>query len=240
MSRTILGISVGVALWALSVGSAAQAQCLSLSVGVGGVGDATPRRLPIGDPINDALLREAAYFRQTLRVEAPLYYYMEDGIPNAYARPRGPVVLGTLLLRKCQSDDGQYFMLSLGYVMAHEYGHQFQFRMTRNQVDQSPVTELQADILAGYWAGQRLVSQGFGGVEAPRSVILRKAKNIGDYVFGHPNHHGTPDQRERATQAGFDAGEEAKFGNLAASFGRKAQELYDWSRAEAEAIYRRR
>lgn len=170
---------------------------------------------------------------------ASLYWFDErDQGANAYAEQGGNVVLGVKLLRECQARDRDLFMLSMGYIMAHEYGHQFQFKLAGTDFRPGTVAELQADILAlaGYWAAQRLVDQGFGGHRVPRDVILRKAYSIGDYAFGNPQHHGTPDQRHHATQVGFDAGEAKQFGNLDTSYGTNARELYQWNLRKARAI----
>lgn len=85
-------------------------------------------------------------------------------------------------------------------ILAHEYGHQVQFRLGRfddhaGTPEATRETELEADALGGYYLshprGERLRAQ---RVEA----FVRADHAVGDCSFASPGHHGTPDQRAAA------------------------------------------
>ena len=98
-------------------------------------------------------------------------------------------------------------MESLGYgdvaprgILAHEYGHQVQYRLGRfeghrRNAEDTRETELEADAFAAYYLshprGERLRNK--------RVVAyLMVDREVGDCSFTSNGHHGTPNQRERA------------------------------------------
>ncbi|MGH9611703.1 MAG: hypothetical protein ACRD4P_01335, partial [Bryobacteraceae bacterium] len=132
----------------------------------------------------------------------------------------GNVLLGQRLANRYLSGhDVGYALQALAYIAAHEYGHQFQFRMTLGQIPGGPAAELQADAIAGYWIGMRLreqVEEGLSEQEARKIISLdeRAAYDIGDYLFDSPDHHGTPGQRHAAVAEGIKSGYERRVGAI--------------------------
>jgi GMP synthase-like glutamine amidotransferase len=172
-------------------------------------------RLQPSSEFNQRLLLEEAEWQRRLQVTAELFVIPAD---NAYAEPGGNVLLGQQLADQYVSKhDAAYAFQALGYIAAHEYGHQFQFRMTSGKIAGGPATELQADAIAGYWIGMRLreqVDQGLSGEEAKAVISIdeKAAFDIGDYLFGSPSHHGTPAQRHAAVRQGIKSGYAHQFG----------------------------
>ncbi|KYC43340.1 metalloprotease [Scytonema hofmannii PCC 7110] len=88
---------------------------------------------------------------------------------------------------------------ALAYIIGHEYAHAmqtaygFQPRVT-------PISELQADCLAGVYLGliPNIVFDKRDILE-----IATLAHRIGDYQWGQRHHHGTPEQRVRAVILGM-------------------------------------
>lgn len=88
---------------------------------------------------------------------------------------------------------------ALAYVVAHEYAHAMQ-RAYRIYNSSTPVNELEADCLAGYYLAA-IPNVTFD--ENDIYEIRNMAESIGDYHFLHPQHHGTPEQRMNAVLAGI-------------------------------------
>lgn len=178
---------------------------------------------------NQRLLLEEKEWKRRLGVDSEIFVIPAD---NAYAVPSGHVLLGQQWANRYVSEHGaDYALQALAYVAAHEYGHQFQFRVTNGQVPGGPATELQADAIAGYWIGMRLREQVEGGIseqEAQRIISLdeRAAYDIGDYLFGKPEHHGTPGQRHAAVAEGIKSGYQRRVGAIFQSIS-SANRLYN-------------
>ena len=128
---------------------------------------------------------------------------------NAFATNRtlvtntwGTVLFGQKLFAYLMEQDRQGWAVLA--VMAHEMGHIAQFRSgiySTLMQGQSTVKrlELHADLLAGYFLGVRKREQ-------PSISIFRAGTElykIGDFDFNNPTHHGTPDERLDAAEAGF-------------------------------------
>jgi hypothetical protein len=163
---------------------------------------------------NQRLLREEREWQQRLGVNAAMYVISAD---NAFAEPGGRVLLGQQLANRYMQKGPDYALQALAYVAAHEYGHHLQFRMLKD-LPSNPGAELQADAIAGYWAGMRLaeqVRQGLPVQEAKAIMEIEKqsAYEIGDYVFNSPQHHGTPLQRHAAVFNGLQAGYSLRYGS---------------------------
>ena len=175
-----------------------------------------------GDPALDRSLGRALVRLSTLFSERPGFGFVDDsGAPNAYATNQtlvrgtwGTVCFGRSLFRDLMdryADKG----LAVMAVAAHEFGHIAQFRsgvdrqLLRNQPTVKRV-ELHADFLSGYFLGVRKRQQPSISVWAAGHTLYQ----IGDYEFHDPNHHGTPDQRVAAAEAGFRQGhdEGAEYG----------------------------
>ena len=167
---------------------------------------------------NRRLLLEEKEWQRRLKVDAEIYVIPAN---NSFAVPSGNVLLGQQLAnRYLAGHDVSYALQALAYIAAHEYGHQFQFRMTFGQIPGGPAAELQADAIAGYWIGMRLreqVEDGLSEQEARKIILLDQgaAYDIGDYLFdSNPKHHGTPPQRHAAVAEGIKSGYERRVGAI--------------------------
>ena len=164
-----------------------------------------------GDAQRDQALGLALVRISQLFGERPGFGFIDDsGSPNAYATDEtmvagtwGTVLMGRTLFEDLlrRFDDSGIAILA---VLAHEFGHiaQFRRRIFDTLIGGSPTrkrAELHADFLAGYFLGLRKLQN--------ESLRLRTAGlalyRIGDYAFNDKDHHGTPDERVAAAEAGF-------------------------------------
>jgi hypothetical protein len=109
--------------------------------------------------------------------------------------------------------------VALPAVFAHEFAHHIQFQRgyfeelppgsdpsTVDDAELTRYTELMADALAAYYlTHSRGASMNRKRVEQFLQVFFQ----IGDCAFTSPGHHGTPIQRMRAAQFGFDVADRA-------------------------------
>jgi hypothetical protein len=164
-----------------------------------------------------ALAQTLGILVDTLQVYPKFAFYDDHESPNAYAAPAsflsrffsrrdGTVLLGVHLLNRLMSLE-HHPEIAIAEVCAHEFGHIVQFKhglMTtlsdRNSTNYR--IELHADFLAGYFAGLRKVVR----PSFPSMVFGTTAFHFGDYAFGSPEHHGSPEQREDAIMYGFKTG----------------------------------
>jgi predicted metalloprotease len=98
---------------------------------------------------------------------------------------------------------------AVAYIVAHEYGHQVQdelglFDKYRGQVPTMGF-ELQADCYAGTWAKSAADDKRLEDGDVQEA--LDAALAVGDFDTSNPGHHGTPEQREEAWNAGFESGD---------------------------------
>jgi hypothetical protein len=146
-------------------------------------------------------------------------WYDDGAIPNALAleashlsNSRGTVLVGREMLRRgLSSVHGDMFILG---VCAHEFAHIVQFfsvyhaRLASGQAAQKLV-ELHADFLSGYYIGLRQVAY----TDQELVALGRTWETLGDSAYTDQQHHGTPDERLRAIEAGFAfARERPEFG----------------------------
>lgn len=88
---------------------------------------------------------------------------------------------------------------ALAYIIGHEYAHAMQTAYGF-QPSVTPISELQADCLAGVYLGL------IPNIALDKRDILEiatLAHRIGDYQWGNRHHHGTPQQRVRAVVQGM-------------------------------------
>jgi hypothetical protein len=175
----------------------------------GAAGPSGRTRSRSGTPALDrALIAEVRKVDQVFQIR-PGYRFLEDGArPNAYATDQtqvtgtwGTVLFGlTLIGQELQT---HYGGAAVAGIAAHEGAHIFQFRngyarrlagLTVRRM------ELHADFLAGYYFART------GRTERSLVVFGRSLFSKGDYQFNDPNHHGRPEERVAAMQAGFAAG----------------------------------
>lgn len=90
---------------------------------------------------------------------------------------------------------------ALAYIVAHEYAHAMQTAFGF-MPKSTPVSELQADCLAGLYLG---VIPNVSFDTSDMLEIGSLAHRVGDYDWGSRHHHGTPQQRIKAVSIGMDA-----------------------------------
>jgi hypothetical protein len=98
---------------------------------------------------------------------------------------------------------------AVAYIVAHEYGHEIQdelglFQQYGNQVPTMNF-ELQADCYAGTWANSAYHDNRLDDGDVQEA--LDAALAVGDFDATNPGHHGTPEQRAEAWNAGFESGD---------------------------------
>lgn len=157
-----------------------------------------------------ALAQTLAKISATFSVLPGFAYYEDVDAKNAYAtsvarqnNADGTVLFGQRmlkeLLKRTQSPD-----VGVAAVCAHEFGHIVQYKLGLNKivgVNDSNVRrlELQADFLAGYFAGVRKRERS----DFPAEVFAETQHSFGDTLFGDSSHHGTPQERGNAIVEGF-------------------------------------
>ncbi len=167
-----------------------------------------------GDEALDRLLGRALVKLSALFGQRPGFGFIDDwDSPNAYATADtlvpgtwGTVLYGSTLFRQTLAayDDGGMAVMC---ILAHEFGHIAQYAYGLEQRllwGQGTVrrVELHADFLAGYYLARRKAEQPELVLWAAGDMLFR----IGDYAFNDWNHHGTPEQRVAAAEAGFRLG----------------------------------
>jgi hypothetical protein len=137
------------------------------------------------------------------------FYDDYDG-ENAYAtnavrlaRADGTVLYGKRYLRTCLSAKENPAAV-IAATCAHEFGHIVQYKyglddaLKRGQQSVKRL-ELNADFLAGYFAGARKLQ----APDYPAAVFATNRYSRGDYDSG-AGHHGTPQERAAAVIRGFE------------------------------------
>ena len=98
---------------------------------------------------------------------------------------------------------------AVAYIVAHEYGHEVQDELGVFQKygQQLPAMafELQADCYAGTWANSAGRNNELEDGDVQEAIDAALA--VGDFDDANPGHHGTPEQRADAWNAGFEAGD---------------------------------
>jgi uncharacterized protein len=105
---------------------------------------------------------------------------------------------------------------AVAYIVAHEYGHQVQaelglFDRYGGQLP-TKAFELQADCYAGTWANSAYRDNRLEDGDAQEA--LDAALAVGDFDASSPAHHGTPEERAEAWNAGFEDGDPATCGSF--------------------------
>ncbi|AKG20714.1 neutral zinc metallopeptidase [Calothrix sp. 336/3] len=100
----------------------------------------------------------------------------------------------------------QFGDAALAYIIAHEYAHAMQTAYGF-QPRNTPMSELQADCLAGVYLGL-IPNMNFD--EKDILEISSLAYHIGDYAWGSRHHHGTPKQRLNAVVTGMVGSQNGK------------------------------
>lgn len=88
--------------------------------------------------------------------------------------------------------------LAIAGILAHEWGHQVQFKFGYDKIG-NPFVELEADAFSGYYMALAK-SYAWANINGYYQSIFSK----GDFNFNSPIHHGTPDQRLAAAYLGVN------------------------------------
>lgn len=177
-----------------------------LSSGIEDSGRSSGLIWPSGVPSVDmAFQNEGLALVNVFGVSPRGFFFDDRSAPNAYATgevvhpsgPDGTIVFGLALLQGELARDGG-IGLSVPAIMAHEFAHLVQFK--RGVEIPTVQMELQADFMAGWYLGLR-----GRYVYTDVRPAFQAFFQIGDYDFNNPNHHGTPQQRLAAIQAGFSS-----------------------------------
>ena len=101
-------------------------------------------------------------------------------------------------------------------IFAHEFGHHIQYEngyfndaivAGLDEPEQTRYTELMADAYSAYYMTHK---RGLAMNKHRVSQFLQVFFEIGDCAFDNGNHHGTPNQRMRAAQFGYDVADSAR------------------------------
>ena len=142
-------------------------------------------------------------------------FFNDSGAPNAYASPErlvagaeGTILFGRSLFRDAMSNYESHGF-SVLMIIAHEFGHIAQFSSDKYDAlfslsDTSVLPELHADFLAGFYLAE--LDRMYAAMN--NNFAARLMKDLGDFNIRSPDHHGTPDQRLKASNAGYRFGRE--------------------------------
>lgn len=162
-------------------------------------------------PVADARARAVARLSRIYGVFPPFDFYDDGEGGNALAYrptarfPQGKVAFGLQLYNELMARDPSG--ASVLIVLAHEFGHIALYLSGQEDIVQAgrPSAkrgELHADFLAGYYMGLRKREVAHVSLMEAGRLIW----SIGDEDFSNPDHHGTPDERHLAAEAGFALG----------------------------------
>lgn len=140
---------------------------------------------------------EASGLSQVFGVTPALYTLDDQQASNAYANCQDGVLLIGLRLLREELWSMERGGLAVAGIMAHEFAHIYQCRRGTSLSGRD--LELQADYLAGWYMRH---NKSMYGIDI--SGFARTIWSKGDYDFRSPSHHGTPEQRVAAMNAGFN------------------------------------
>lgn len=184
-------------------------------LGFGALGSLPDLRSSSGNPqLDRAMIAEIRKVDRIFGIN-PGYSYFYDESPQAYATPeqlvdfpgtQGSIIFGLNLV--AGELNSEYGGAAVAGIAAHEGGHIYQFfRLDRDllaRLRSRPTTrefDLHADFLAGYYFAAT------GRTERSLVVFAEALFARGDYMYNHPQHHGTPDERVGAMRAGYRHGD---------------------------------
>jgi hypothetical protein len=169
-----------------------------------------------GGPVPDAIALSTAEELKIIFGGPKFYYYNHPLFTfNAFATS-GFAPLG--IPKKIVMGDGiQKAYEDLGYgdvapqaIIAHEYGHHVQFALNVvfvNSPEGTRRTELMADALSAYYlTHKRGATMNWHRVQQ----FLQVFYSIGDCGFNSNGHHGTPNQRMKAAEFGYQIANQAQ------------------------------
>jgi hypothetical protein len=119
----------------------------------------------------------------------------EEGFDPDRVRVSGSVFISSgLFIKEFKETNGS--LMSIPAILGHEFGHGMQH--SNNFPYDGKWQELHADYLAGWFIGHR-------GRFRPQNAVqaILNFYNKGDYEFNDKGHHGTPQERASAFNAGY-------------------------------------
>ena len=164
------------------------------------------------DKIDIDIATDSIGLSWAFEVKISVFFVKEGGGPNAKFHPGslpglrqfarvgqdpdddrdGTILLGTKLMRS-EIEQGRRYAISA--IVGHEFGHAMQ---AKNRCSlHRKWAELHADYMGGYWVARRY----FDPVQAPSQAYASICR-MGDYDFNSVGHHGTPEERGDAFEAG--------------------------------------
>lgn len=123
---------------------------------------------------------------------------------NAISYSNGKIYYGYAIFYDAKAKGGD---IVNAMILAHEYGHQLQYRYNLPSVSESTArpNELEADGFAGYYLRR---PNGYNQTSFTQiAAAYEFAQSIGDYQTTSAGHHGTPPQRRSAVRLGFLLGQ---------------------------------
>ncbi len=219
MSRLlVLLIAISTSTFLNAQGLWDQKTCMIMSASGTSVNDLRSRIIQsTGDKsIDDAIVYEYKLLQEATGIFTSLALYDDYDSPNALAIDaklfggnNTTVLLGRRLINESLSysavkdENGNHVGMATSFaqvtaIMMHEWAHLAQFRYGVHGPTVNK--ELMADILAGWYMGQRIYQQHPGPIQRAAAQLY----SIGDYNFHDSNHHGTPSQREQAYWFGLN------------------------------------
>lgn len=123
---------------------------------------------------------------------------------NAISYSNGKIYYGYAIYYDAKTKGGD---IVNAMILAHEYGHQLQYRYNLPSVNESTArpNELEADGFAGYYLRKPAGYNKTNFTEI--ATAYEFAQSIGDYQTTSAGHHGTPPQRRSAVRLGFLLGQ---------------------------------
>jgi hypothetical protein len=172
-------------------------------------GERDVRRTTSNPELDRALDKALKRLADTFEIFPGFGFYNDFDGKNALALPKSlvPETWGTVLYGVGLFDDLMKADATGAAVMwtaAHEFGHVVGYRtgiVAALKAGQKTVkrAELHADFLAGFYLGTRKRENPDLSLYAAGQDVW----NSGDRNFNHPGHHGTPEERVAAAEAGF-------------------------------------
>jgi hypothetical protein len=98
-------------------------------------------------------------------------------------------------------------------ILAHEFAHILQFKNQFPKLPTAKWQELHADFMAGWFTGHRSRYRPHVAMNSLIAIF-----NVGDFAFNHPGHHGTPQERVAAFDAGYRLNVQGNVSSSATAF----------------------
>lgn len=154
------------------------------------------------NPANDAQFKAEVTKQNNfwnLGYPISVYVWYGDSPPNAQADPERKIFYGYNLFYNT-IPMGDY---AVDGILAHEWGHQLQFKYGWTTSQSNLVSELEADAFSGWY-----IAMTRNWVQDQMNGFFQQAFNAGNdnFIYNDPNFHGTHKQRFEAAKMGVDFG----------------------------------